>query len=182
MDEVYYDDNETLSAPIHFIREVFEKAGADEIEMVRFTLWSLDCARLDLGDEILSKPESGKSRTMHGIYRYGACSVGNALTVEKSAMRSRTIGVEGAFQSGYVGCIEPDCATACPSGALTPREGGGVKFEKDRCINCGACVKACVPRALQWDLEELRPIVCHHCGICAAFCPNNVLALVEVEK
>jgi len=108
----------------------------------------------------------------------------NALTVEKSAMRVKNYpGVEGAFSVRICyGCIEPDCAAVCPSGALTPRDGGGVRFEKDRCINCGACVKACVPRALQWDLEELRPIVCHHCGICAAFCPNNVLALVEVER
>ncbi|HOI63336.1 MAG TPA: class I SAM-dependent methyltransferase [Mesotoga sp.] len=46
-DEVYYDDNETdHPAPIHFIREVFEKAGADEIEMVQVhPLVGLICAR-----------------------------------------------------------------------------------------------------------------------------------------
>jgi len=106
-----------------------------------------------------------------------------ALTVEKAALRVRNYtGVEGAFSiRACYGCTEPDCAAACPTGALTPRAGGGVAFKVAACTNCGACVKACVPRALQWDLETRQPLVCHHCGICVQFCPNAVLGMKEVE-
>lgn len=108
----------------------------------------------------------------------------NAITVEKAALRVKNYpGVEGAFSVRICyGCIQPDCAAVCPTDALTPRDGGGVTFDSSKCINCGECIKACVPGALQWDTEKKIPLVCRHCGICADYCPNNVLSLVEVEE
>ena len=108
----------------------------------------------------------------------------SALTVEKAALRVKNYpGVEGAFSVRICyGCTEPDCAAVCPTRALTPRKGGGVQLDKTKCVGCGSCIKACVPGALQCDIEEKHPLVCRHCGICAQFCPNDVLALVEVEE
>ncbi len=107
----------------------------------------------------------------------------NALTIEKAALRVKNYsGVEGAFSiRACYGCKDPDCARACLTGALIPREGGGVKFDKSKCIGCSKCVEACIPQALQWDFENQNPIVCRQCGICVTFCPNEVLAMVETE-
>ncbi|MFZ2956310.1 MAG: 4Fe-4S dicluster domain-containing protein [Candidatus Ozemobacteraceae bacterium] len=106
----------------------------------------------------------------------------SALTIEKAALRVRNYaGVEGAFSiRACYGCLEPDCARACPTNALADRPGGGVILNPAACVNCGACVKACVPKAMQWDVETKRPIPCRHCGICVGFCPNGVLAMQDV--
>ena len=115
-----------------------------------------------------------------------ACSrlVHNAAGSGKAALRVKAYtGVEGAFSIRVCArCEEPDCAAACPTGALTKVPGGGVRLKKERCISCMACVKACVIGALQWDEEEKRPLPCIHCGQCVKYCPNNVLALCEKEE
>ncbi len=108
----------------------------------------------------------------------------HALTPEKASLIvKRYPGVEGAFSIRICyGCLEPDCAKACPTKAITPRDGGGAIFEASKCIHCTdkPCVEACIPNALPWDFENKQPLVCTHCGVCANFCPNNVLAAVEV--
>ena len=105
-----------------------------------------------------------------------------AITVEKAALRVKNYaGVEGAFSiRPCYGCLDPDCARACPTQALTPRTGGGVELNADACTNCGLCIEACVSNALQWDHETRRPIVCHQCGVCVQFCPNGVIGMVDV--
>lgn len=107
----------------------------------------------------------------------------NESTIHKSAMRIRAYaGTEGSFSIRMcVGCIDPDCFNACPAGALEKLKGGGVKLIKENCISCKKCVKACTLHAMQWDEVNQIPLPCIHCGICAQFCPNNVIALVELE-
>ena len=101
----------------------------------------------------------------------------------KSAMRVREYsGVEGTFSIRVCArCEDPDCASACPTGALKAAPGGGVRLDRDKCIHCGACTTACAISALQWDEEEKSPIPCIHCGQCVLFCPNGVLALTDRE-
>jgi Fe-S-cluster-containing dehydrogenase component len=96
-------------------------------------------------------------------------------------MRVRSYaGLEGAFSIRVCArCAHPDCASACPTGALITAPGGGVRLDKDLCISCKTCVKACAISALQWDEEEKQPLPCIHCGQCVRYCPNDVLALVE---
>jgi len=105
-----------------------------------------------------------------------------AITVEKAALRVKNYpGVEGAFSiRPCYGCQDPDCARACPSGALTARVGGGVDLNEEKCIHCNTCVAACVSNALQWDQETETPIVCHQCGLCVQFCPNGVIGMVDI--
>lgn len=107
----------------------------------------------------------------------------HALTTEKAALRVRVYdGVEGAFSIRVCNaCIDPDCARACPTGALTPVKNGGVKLDESKCIHCGECIKACIISSLQWDREKETPIPCRHCGICVRYCPNNVLGMVEMD-
>lgn len=107
----------------------------------------------------------------------------NESTPDKSAMRVRAYsGLEGAFSIRLcTGCADPDCMNACPEGALTLLKGGGVKLIKEKCTGCNACVQACTLHAMQWDTVNKLPLPCAHCGICAGFCPNDVIALVELE-
>jgi Fe-S-cluster-containing dehydrogenase component len=102
---------------------------------------------------------------------------------EKAAMRVRSYtGVEGAFSLRVCArCEEPDCAAACPKGALTVASGGGVRLKKDLCVGCRLCVKACKISALQWDWEEKIPIPCVQCGQCVKYCPNGVIAMEDRE-
>lgn len=107
-----------------------------------------------------------------------------AITVEKAALRVKNYsGAEGAFSiRPCYGCLDPDCARACPVEALTPRKGGGVQLDAEKCVSCHKCVEACISNALQWDTETSMPIVCHQCGVCTRFCPNGVIEMVEIDR
>ena len=76
------------------------------------------------------------------------------------------------------GCDEPDCASACPYEALKPRTGGGVELvNPDKCKESmdKPCISACSMGAVGWDDKRERPIICIECGVCAKFCPHDVL-------
>ena len=78
-------------------------------------------------------------------------------------------------------CREAACAEKCPTNALKPRKGGGVKMDKKLCMGCRRCKSSCLLDAVSFDEELLQPLICHHCGICAQYCPHDCLEVVEVE-
>ncbi len=72
-------------------------------------------------------------------------------------------------------CLEPACASACPTQALFRQEDGPVTYNADRCIGCRYCVWACpwgVPTA-EWD--SLAPKI-HKCTHCADRCDQPLPA------
>ena len=88
----------------------------------------------------------------------------------------------GGMAKGFVivvcrACADPPCAKVCPTGALVPRTGGGVKLNASACIGCGHCKQACVLGAIFWDDESNKPMICVHCGYCAGYCPYDVLGV-----
>ncbi|MCL2164455.1 MAG: 4Fe-4S binding protein [Oscillospiraceae bacterium] len=102
----------------------------------------------------------------------------------KSAIVVRTI---GGMTTSYIAtvcrsCAEPECREVCPADALEPRPGGGVLVNADKCFGCRKCVAACSVRAVKFDKETQKPIICHHCGVCATFCPHECLLMEEVEE
>jgi len=72
-------------------------------------------------------------------------------------------------------CENPPCAHACPTGALLPRKGGGIRLKQDLCDSCGKCVDACIIGAIHLENPGGKPIFCIHCGACVEFCPHGVL-------
>ena len=99
----------------------------------------------------------------------------------KSAIKVRTT---GGMDSSYIAivclaCLEPACMEVCPSDALEFRKGGGVVLNHEKCIGCRLCESACIMRAVNFDVETKTPIICHHCGVCAQYCPHDCLQLVE---
>lgn len=113
------------------------------------------------------------------------CAVTNrknhALT--KSAIKIRTSGgMAGRFIAEVcIACKDAACLEACPSAALTHREGGGVILDEDKCIGCRKCEKACIMQAVFFDEETKKPIICRHCGVCAQFCPHQCLVMKEAR-
>jgi len=92
----------------------------------------------------------------------------------------------GGMERGFTAivcraCHEPACAKVCPTGALKPREGGGVQLDASACIGCGNCRDACLIGAVFWHEEINKPMICVHCGYCAKFCPHGVLKVTKKE-
>ena len=105
-------------------------------------------------------------------------------SIRKSCIHVRTSGgLSGKFIAVVChACREPHCAEVCPSGALTLRKGGGVLLESQKCIGCRRCEDACMTQAIGYDEDARKPIVCHHCGICARYCPHECLTMRESES
>jgi Fe-S-cluster-containing dehydrogenase component len=91
-------------------------------------------------------------------------------------------GIERGFKIKVCrACQDPPCADACPEKALVALEGGGVKLIADRCIGCKACINACILDAITWDKEASHPIICIYCGVCARYCPYQVIELQDTR-
>jgi len=102
----------------------------------------------------------------------------------KSALKVRTT---GGITSNYVaivclGCKEPACMEVCLSDALGKRPGGGVLVSEEKCIGCRKCVPACIMRAINFDEDRKKPIICRHCGVCTRFCPHDCLQIIDAEE
>lgn len=79
-------------------------------------------------------------------------------------------------------CVDPPCVYACPQGALVMREGGGIRLQKDLCNGCQACISSCILGAISWNQEDEKPVICIYCGICAKYCPYQVIELQEISR
>jgi len=116
-----------------------------------------------------------------------ACMFACARRFGQGGLAASCISVHsaGGFRKGFVvvvcrACPDPPCARVCPTDALQAREGGGVRFKSELCVNCRNCVEACPFGAVLWDGEANKPLICVYCGFCASYCPYEVIALEEI--
>jgi len=81
-------------------------------------------------------------------------------------------------------CKKPECAYACPHGALQPLPEGGVTLIASKCKGCKTfdCIDACTINALELDWKTNLPIICDRCGDCAKYCPHNVFTYREMVE
>ena len=105
-------------------------------------------------------------------------------SITKSSIKIRTT---GGMSSNFIaivclGCTEPACMEVCPGNALEKRPGGGVVLKEEQCIGCRKCEKACIMRAVNYDEETGKPIICRHCGVCVRFCPHGCLQMTQAKE
>ena len=66
------------------------------------------------------------------------------------------------------------CRFICPLGAIYGLFNKfslfGIKLEKDKCINCGACIKVC-----KMDIHHVGDRECISCGECISACPTKAI-------
>lgn len=108
----------------------------------------------------------------------------NEAGLAKTCLEVRSV---GGMERGFIvvvcrACADPPCAKMCPTGALIPRDDGGVRLEMEKCIGCGHCQDACLIGAVLWDDDANKPMICIHCGYCVNFCPHGVLKLRKEES
>ena len=63
-------------------------------------------------------------------------------------------------------CLDPACASACPTTALDRQPDGPVSYDANKCIGCRYCIWACpwgVPTA-EWDSLAPKIQKCTHCA------------------
>ena len=118
-----------------------------------------------------------------------SCEFACSRRVNVAGLTRSCIGVRsaGGMERGFVviacrACTDPPCARVCPTDALELRKGGGVRLAPERCIGCRNCAEACVVRAVFWDTEANKPMICIHCGYCVKYCPHGVLAMIPERE
>ena len=84
-------------------------------------------------------------------------------------------------------CLQPACASACPTTALQRQPDGPVAYDADKCIGCRYCVWACpwgVPTT-EWNTLTPKISKCTHCSDRADQPPplqRNGQALTQIEN
>jgi anaerobic dimethyl sulfoxide reductase subunit B len=90
-----------------------------------------------------------------------------------------------------VHCIEPVCATICPSQCIWKRNDGIVLIDETRCSRCRRCESACPYNAIRYDPSADMLLKCHFCvdyldaGLppaCVTACPNRALDFGDFDQ
>lgn len=86
-------------------------------------------------------------------------------------------------------CVEPTCATVCPTSALYKTDEGPVRYDESKCIGCQYCVNACPFSIPHYDWEGERVITkCSMCAdritegeqpICVENCPSRAMKFAD---
>lgn len=83
-------------------------------------------------------------------------------------------------------CIDPACATACPTQALEKTASGPVVYHPERCLGCRYCMLSCPFDVPKYEYESANPRVrkCTFCAerqaeglepACTSVCPTGAL-------
>lgn len=89
--------------------------------------------------------------------------------------------------AGSVFVYRPFCQLVCPFGFVSwifeRFSLARVRIEKDACIQCGACIRACPLDAAKGLVEGRKlPADCFSCGRCLNVCPTDALRYESILK
>ena len=102
-----------------------------------------------------------------------ACKLENTVALGEGRNKVCTIGPNGVYPNLEMyfmtvmcqQCENPTCVQVCPTGDCYKREEDGViVIDRDRCIGCGSCARACPYERIHMN-RELR--VADKCDLCA---------------
>ncbi|MBS7625991.1 4Fe-4S dicluster domain-containing protein [Candidatus Bathyarchaeota archaeon] len=85
-------------------------------------------------------------------------------------------------------CVEPGCASVCPTKALSKSVEGPVLYDVEKCIGCKYCISGCPFNVPRFDEEKHIIEKCTFCAdrlaeglkpACVAACPTGALSMHE---
>lgn len=90
-------------------------------------------------------------------------------------------------------CVEPACATACPTSALEKLASGPVVYHPNRCLGCRYCMLSCPFEVPKYEYHSANPRVrkCTFCAerqaqglepACTSVCPSGALQFGKREE
>ena len=123
------------------------------------------------------------------------CNGGNAAADKFDYVGNNGCTYKATFAGGNkvcaFGCLgDGTCAIACDYGAIKV-ENGVAKIDKEKCVACGKCVKACPKKLIELLPEKIKVVVacsalckgkdvitackngCIGCGLCEKACPDR---------
>ncbi|MCG6538282.1 MAG: 4Fe-4S dicluster domain-containing protein, partial [Syntrophales bacterium LBB04] len=98
---------------------------------------------------------------------------------------------EGMNHTRCMQCKDPQCAKACPSGALTKSEYGPVLYDSEKCSGAKRCVEACPFHVPQFDAATNKIVKCSMCAhrvsqgkqpACVEVCPSGALQFGQYSE
>jgi Fe-S-cluster-containing dehydrogenase component len=99
---------------------------------------------------------------------------------EKSSVRIQE--KEGEILLSAIFCNQcGTCIDVCPTEALYRDKRGIVRLRKKLCVGCLSCVGFCPYGAMFHHPDQTEPFKCIVCGKCAKECPNDALAVIDVD-
>jgi carbon-monoxide dehydrogenase iron sulfur subunit len=125
------------------------------------------------------------------------CSDAHEGKFQPSKARIQVVSFDETVQDIPIVCQQcPDapCLEACPQDAISRNpQTTAVVVNRELCIQCGACVQACVigrdqiaaehKLAIRLDVENEMPLKCDLCDgdpQCVKFCPTDALVLTDI--
>lgn len=94
----------------------------------------------------------------------------------------------GMYDKRCMHCKDPQCVSACSSGALTKSTYGPVLFDSAKCTGDKHCVSSCPFHAIQFDEVTKKAVNCNMCAhkvsegkvpVCVDACPSGALQFGE---
>lgn len=108
-----------------------------------------------------------------------ACKLENGVALGPGRNKVCTVGPHGTYPDLQMyfltvmcqQCADPVCTRVCPTGACFKREEDGViVIDRQQCIGCGSCMRACPYGCIRLN-RELR--VADKCDLCAGARENG---------
>ncbi len=81
-------------------------------------------------------------------------------------------------------CENAYCMNACPAGAITKTQSGVVSIDEKKCTGCGLCAEYCPINVIVMHPETGRACKCELCRgnpQCVEACPTGALELVRKD-
>ena len=78
-------------------------------------------------------------------------------------------------------CEQAYCMTVCPAKAINRGEDGVVTIDQKRCIGCGLCARYCPIDMILLDNKAKKAHKCELCQgkpLCVEACPTGALELI----
>ena len=75
------------------------------------------------------------------------------------------------------GCLAHRCEDVCPRDAITFDEHQRAHIDKEKCVNCGRCIRelGCPALTMDGGKARIEPGLCTGCGLCSQVCPAGAI-------